>query len=246
MSALKKKIIVVTGGSGLLGRTFVETIEHAGGIAVNADINCEKDIKNNKFHCDITSEKSVEKLIGETVKEYGKIDGWINNAYPRTADWGNKFENISIESWRKNVDMHQNGYFLCCQKILEQMKKQKFGSLVNISSIYGVLGPDFSIYENTSMTTPAAYAAIKGAIVNLTRYLASYYGEYNIRVNAVSPGGIFDNQPESFVKKYESKVPLKRMGTPADIAPPVVFLLSDDAAYITGHNLMVDGGWSAI
>lgn len=230
----------------MLGRVFIEHIERHGGIAVNADISCENNIKDGEFYCDITDEKSVEKLISETVKEYGKIDGFVNNAYPRTSDWGEKFENIQLESWRKNVDMHQNGYFLCCQKALEQMKKQKSGSLVNISSIYGVLGADFSLYEDTEMTMPAAYAAIKGAIVNLTRYLASYYGEHNVRVNAVSPGGIFDNQPKSFVERYENKVPLKRMGTPEDIAPSVVFLLSDDAAYITGHNLMVDGGWSVI
>ena len=230
----------------MLGRVFVEHISRHGAIAINADIACENNIENGEFYLDITDERSVENLIAETVKEYGRIDGFVNNAYPRTSDWGDKFENIKLESWRKNVDMHQNGYFLCCQKVLEQMKKQKSGSLVNISSIYGVLGADFSLYENTQMTMPAAYAAIKGAIVNLTRYLASYYGEHNVRVNAVSPGGIFDDQPESFVERYESKVPLKRMGTPEDIAPPVVFLLSDDANYITGHNLMVDGGWSVI
>jgi NAD(P)-dependent dehydrogenase (short-subunit alcohol dehydrogenase family) len=142
--------------------------------------------------------------------------------------------------------MHLNGYFLCCQVTLEQMKKQNHGSLINMSSIYGHLGPDFSVYAGTEMTMPAAYSAIKGAITNLTRYLASYYGPANVRVNSISPGGVFANQPESFVARYKEKVPLRRMAAANDIAAAVHFLLSDDAAYITGQNLVVDGGWSII
>ena len=124
------------------------------------------------------------------------------------------------------------------------MKKQNFGSLINMSSIYGKIGPDFSIYSNTDMTMPAAYSAIKGGINNMTRYLASYYGGHNVRVNTVSPGGIYNNQPQSFVKNYSEKVPLKRMGSPKDIVSAVYYLLTDDAAYVTGHNLIVDGGWT--
>ena len=126
------------------------------------------------------------------------------------------------------------------------MKKQGFGSLINMSSIYGLVGPDFTIYEGTDMTMPAAYAAIKGGLNNLTRYLASYYGVSQIRINTVSPGGILDNQPKSFIDNYNKKVPLKRMGSPKDIVSAVYFLLSDESGYITGHNLVVDGGWSII
>ena len=115
-----------------------------------------------------------------------------------------------------------------------------------MSSIYGFLGPDFNIYKGTSMTTPAAYSAIKGAITNFSRYLASYYGKHKIRVNSISPGGIFDNQPEIFVHKYCQKVPLDRMGKPSDVAKAVCFLISDDSSYITGHNLVIDGGFSII
>ena len=142
--------------------------------------------------------------------------------------------------------MHLNGYFLCCRHVLEQMKIQQSGSLINMSSIYGLVGPDFSIYENTQMTMPAAYSAIKGGINNLTRYLASYYGKYQVRVNTVSPGGIYDNQPEAFVESYNKKVPMKRMGQPKDVVSAIYFLLSDESSYITGHNLVVDGGWTAI
>ena len=133
-----------------------------------------------------------------------------------------------------------------CQKVIKQMKRQGNGSIVNIASIYGVVGNDFTIYEGTEIIPAAAYAAIKGGLINLTRYLASLYGEIGVRINCVSPGGIFDNQPASFVKAYEKKVPMKRMGKPDDIAPAVAFLLSDEAKYITGHNLIVDGGWTAI
>jgi len=230
----------------LLGSLFVQSIRDSGGRCINADIVCAKKIANDEYRLDITSEESVVEFISEIEALGLSIDGWVNNAYPRTKDWGKKFENIPLDSWRRNVDMHLNGYFLCCQKVLEHMKKNGKGSLVNIGSIYGVLGPDFSVYNGTSMTMPAGYAAIKGGLTNLSRYLASYYGPHGIRVNTLSPGGIFDGQPESFVKAYEEKVPMRRMGTPEDIAPVLLFLLSDAAAYISGQNLLVDGGWSAI
>ena len=126
------------------------------------------------------------------------------------------------------------------------MKNQKFGSIVNIASIYGVVGPDFSVYNGTEMTMPAAYSAIKGAQINFTRYLASYYGKYNINVNCVSPGGIFNSQNATFVENYNKKVPMQRMGTPQDISPTVAFLLTENAKYITGQNIIIDGGWTAI
>jgi NAD(P)-dependent dehydrogenase (short-subunit alcohol dehydrogenase family) len=245
MFSINDKVIVITGGNGLLGKQMVSTFREQGATVVAADIYFEEKSEDD-FIIDITDENSVKEGIAAIVKKYNRIDGWVNNAYPRTKDWGNKFEDISPESWRKNVDMHLNGYFLCCQVVLEQMKNQRFGSLINMSSIYGLVGPDFTVYEGTEMTMPAAYSAIKGGLNNFTRYLASYYGAYQIRVNTVSPGGIFDNQPESFVNNYNKKVPMKRMGSPKDIVSAVYFLLTDDSSYVTGHNLVVDGGWSAI
>jgi NAD(P)-dependent dehydrogenase (short-subunit alcohol dehydrogenase family) len=245
MFSIKDKVIVVTGGNGLLGKQMVAAFREQGAVVIAADIFFESQ-GTDDFVIDITDENSVKSGIAAIVDKYNKIDGWVNNAYPRTKDWGAKFENIPLESWRKNVDMHLNGYFLCCQVVLEQMKNQGFGSLINMSSIYGLVGPDFTVYEGTEMTMPAAYSAIKGGLNNLTRYLASYYGAYQIRVNTVSPGGIFDNQPESFVDNYNRKVPMKRMGSPKDIMSAVHYLLADEASYVTGHNLVVDGGWSAI
>jgi NAD(P)-dependent dehydrogenase (short-subunit alcohol dehydrogenase family) len=245
LNNLKGKVIIVTGGSGLLGREIVSDLILKGAVAINADINEDIDLNNNTFKIDITIEKSIIDSIETISKYYGKIDGLVNNAYPRTKDWGTKFEDISYESWQKNVDIQMNTTFLFIQKLMPELLRTK-GSIVNMASIYGVIGNDMTIYENTNIGTAAQYSAIKGGIINLTRYLASYYGKQGVRLNCVSPGGIFDNQDALFVSNYEKKVPLGRMGTPRDIAPVVSFLLSEEAKYITGQNIIVDGGWTCI
>jgi NAD(P)-dependent dehydrogenase (short-subunit alcohol dehydrogenase family) len=243
---LKDKIIIVTGGSGLIGKELIADIIRKGGNAINADIGVETNLSDGKIHMDITNDKSIQKGIELVISTYGRIDGLVNNAYPRTNDWGTRFEEIPQDSWRLNVDFQMNSCFVISQYVLKQMKLQRSGVIVNIASIYGVVGNDFTIYEGTDLTSAAAYSAIKGGIINFSKYLASYYGKDNIRVNCVSPGGIFDNQNSRFVKNYENKVPMKRMGKPDDIAPAVSFLLSEEAKYITGQNLIVDGGWTVI
>ena len=247
MKKLKNKIIIVTGGSGLIGLATLKHIIKEGGVVINADIKPHpKEIKAEFYKMDITKRNSIQKTIKKVIKTYGRIEGLVNNAYPRTKDWGNKFEKVSDESWKTNVDMQMNSVFTISQLVLAIMTKQKSGSIVNIASIYGVVGNDFTVYDGTDLTSPAAYSAIKGGIINFTRYLASYFGSHQIRVNTVSPGGVFNHQPEKFVNNYEHKVPLKRMAKPSDIAPAISFLLSDESSYITGHNLIVDGGWAAI
>ena len=244
---VEDKVIIVSGGNGLIGKEIVKFLKDNRAIVVNAEINIEDDIDRGLINCDITNSDSVNRLIGMVLDKYTKIDGLVNNAYPRTADWGLAFENVPLESWKQNVDLQLNSVFYICQKVLEIMKAQKSGSIVNFASIYGVVGNDFTVYENTGgMTSPAAYAAIKGGLINFTRYLASYYGKFNIRVNCVSPGGILNNQHPEFIKQFEHRVPMKRMGKPEDIAPSVGFLLSEDSTYITGQNLIIDGGWTAI
>ena len=246
MSKLKNKIIIVTGGNGLLGKEILKNISEEGGIPICADVNIKKKSDYDQIYCDISSEESIENLLNEVIKKYNKIDGLVNNAYPRTNDWHLDFEKIKLESWKKNIDLQLNSNFTIIQKVAKLMKKYKTGSIVNMASIYGVIGPDFSIYEGTDMTMPAAYSAIKGGLINFTRYLASYYGKDSININCISPGGILDDQPMKFIKNYTKKVPLGRMGNPSDISPAVVFLLSEESSYITGQNIIIDGGLTAI
>jgi len=244
---LDQKVIIITGSNGLIGKEVVEKLKSSGATIVAADLNNNSNLEEF-YCCDITSKKSIDELIKFAQHEHGRIDGLVNLAYPRTKDWGLHFEEIPYNSWRSNVDFQLNSTFYICQQVLEVMKKQRGGSIINIGSIYGVVGNDFSLYEEFGGTSPAAYSAIKGGIINLTRYLASYYGKYNIRVNCVSPGGILDenNQPQSFINRYSEKSPLKRLGSPEEIGGPIEFLLSEDSSFVTGHNLMVDGGWTSI
>jgi len=246
----ESKVAVVTGGGGLLGREIIRGLAEFGALVYAADIGREKaaDILNDKIkflQLDITSEDSVTEATAEVVRQTGRLDILVNCAYPRTSDWGVKFEDIPFGSWKENVNNHLGGHFLICRAAAEQMKKQGSGSIVNLASIYGVTAPDFSVYEGTPMTMPAAYASIKSGIIALTKYIAAYYGKHNVRANAVSPGGIFDKQPESFVERYSQKTPLGRMGRPDEIVGAVMYLASDASTYVTGENIMVDGGWTA-
>ena len=151
MSNLKDKIIVVTGGSGQLGIAMVNDLMVKGAIAINFEINQSDDLIQGVIQCDVTSEVSVKRALDLILEKYGRIDGWVNNAYPRTADWGNRFEEISVESWQKNFDFQLSSVFNCTQKVLEIMKNQKSGVMVNIASIYGILGRDFTVYKDTEM-----------------------------------------------------------------------------------------------
>ncbi|MFD2939556.1 SDR family oxidoreductase [Flavobacterium notoginsengisoli] len=247
-AGLKDKVIILTGAGGLIGRESLKHLAQNDAKVIAVDVNSFDSEADLFLTFDVTKTNEMDSLIDTVLSHYGKIDGLVNLAYPRTKDWGTKFEKIPYDSWQKNVDMQMNSVFYICQKVLEIMKKQKSGSIVNISSIYGVVGNDFTLYEEYGGTSPAAYAAIKGGLVNLTRYLASYYGKYNVRINCMSPGGVLDvkNQNPSFINRYSEKSPLKRLGNPSEMAPAISFLLSDDASFITGHNLMVDGGWTAI
>ncbi|MDO8573457.1 MAG: SDR family oxidoreductase [Candidatus Daviesbacteria bacterium] len=255
--SLKGKVAFITGGVGLIGIEVTRALADAGAKVIILDIdqdkakkiqqslkNKGKDVKYEYF--DVTDLVNIDQSIDKLQKEYENIDIWVNTAYPRTKDWGNKVEELSLESWQKNVDMHLNSYAWISRKVCLLMKEQGGGSLINFGSTYGVVGNNFSVYEGTDMSSAMAYSAIKGGIINLGRYMASYFGKFNIRVNTVCPGGIFDNQNKIFVKNYERNTPLNRMGKPEEIASAVLFLSSDAASYVTGTTFMVDGGWTAI
>lgn len=247
MNSLKDKVIIVTGGCGLIGKEIVRELTKEKVIVINADISVETRMELGTFHLDLSDNSSIDLLVKTVLAEYGHIDGLVNSAYPHTKDWGDYFfEDEPFEHWKRNTELQLNSVFYICQQVLKIMKNQGGGSVVNFGSIYGMVGNNFTIYEGYNGTSPADYCAIKGGIINLTRYLASYFGKYNIRVNCISPGGIFDNQNQSFLERYNQIVPMKRMGNPDDIAPAVLFLLSEGAKYITGQNIAIDGGWTAI
>lgn len=257
---LKNKVIVYTGAAGLIGSAACRQLYASGASLALIDShgeNLEKlanSLTGNSTpsrilllsECDLLSTEQVDAAIDTIVKRFGKIDCLINCHYPRTSDWGKLFEDIPMESMQSNVDMHLNSYFLLCQRVGRQMEKQGSGNIINFSSIYGMAGPDFSVYDGTEMTMPAGYALIKGGISNFTRYLAAYLGPKGIRVNAICPGGVRNGQDEDFVERYSRKVPLRRMAEVEDVVGPIVFLASDLSAYLNGVNLPVDGGWLAI
>lgn len=247
-AGLKDKVIILTGAGGLIGKESLNHLVANGARVIAVDINEFESDADLFLTYNVTKTEEIDELLKDVLNRYGRIDGLVNLAYPRTSDWGVKFEDIPFKSWQNNVDIQLNAVFYICQKVLDIMKIQKSGSIVNIASIYGVVGNDFTIYEEYNGTSPAAYSAIKGGIVNFTRYLASYFGKYNIRVNCMSPGGVLDvkNQHPSFIKRYSEKSPLKRLGNPEEMAPAISFLLSDEASFITGHNLLVDGGWTVV
>ena len=256
--SLEGKVAFVCGGTGLIGRETSKALAAAGATTVILDIDRKRgkqlaqEIKKFGYdahyeYFDLTGLKKIEKSINRLVSKYKSLDVWVNLAYPRTKDWGNAVEALKVDSLRKNVDMHLNSYAWTSRAAALIMKKKKIkGSIINFGSIYGVVANDFTVYEGTSMTSPMAYAMIKAGIVNVTKYLASYFGKYDIRVNSICPGGIFDHQNKTFMRNFEKKVPLKRMGKPEEMAPAVVFLSSEASSYVTGSTLMVDGGWTVV
>lgn len=255
---LDKKTALVCGGLGLLGKETSIALAQAGAKVLVLDIDSESgkalekeyqekglDIKFIFF--DISHLSDYKLILSKLDQEFGPIHIFINSAYPRTEDWGDKLEEIKLSSWQKNIDLQLNSACLLTKEVAEIMKKNKVsGSIINFGSIYGLVAPDFGVYTNTDLTCPAAYAAIKGGIINFSRYAASYYGQYGIRINCICPGGVFNNQDSSFVANYEKRTPLKRMGKPEEIAAAVLFLASNAASYITGTTFMVDGGWTCI
>lgn len=247
--SLKGKKAVVTGGAGLIGREVVNALAQAGAKVIVADISSGKKFtsRNTTFvPFDISDMEDLDRSIKVLAQKLNGIDIWVNCAYPRTKDWGNLPERVSAGSWKENVETQLSATALCCTTVAEHMKK-KGGTIINLGSIYGVGGGQFDIYQGTSVKpVPVIYSAVKGGIVNLSRYLASYYGKHNIRVNTVCPGGVLDKQDPRFVRNYKKRTPLGRMARPDEIASTILFLASDASSYVNGATVMVDGGWTAV
>jgi NAD(P)-dependent dehydrogenase (short-subunit alcohol dehydrogenase family) len=263
--SLEGKTAIVTGGTGLIGKKHCEALAMAGANVVVADIseNSTKNFaqelgKNALGIClDVTDAESLENAKKTILARFGTIDILVNNAAindmfenPEMVSELSAFEKYPIESFRKSLEVNVLGVFLCSQIFGTEMAKQGSGSIINVASTYGMVGPDQSIYKNekgeqTFFKSPA-YPTTKGAILNFTRYLAAYWGNRGVRVNTLSPGGVENSQDEFFVQQYAAKTLLGRMAQPTDYQGALIFLASDASAYMTGANLVVDGGWTAI
>lgn len=193
---------------------------------------------------DITSKDSVQALIGDLQAEAGRIDSLVNSAYPRTAEYGRPLAEVTYQGFCDNVSMHLGGYFLMCQQFGEYFRGVGAGNIVNVASVYGRIAPRFEIYEGTSLTMPVEYAAIKSAVIHLTRYFAQHHKGDGVRVNSLSPGGVLDGQPPAFVDRYGEHCSSGGMLDPQDLDGALLFLLSDASRTVTGQDLVVDDGFS--
>ena len=256
---IKNKNIVLTGSAGFLGSHYAEFLSSQGANIILVDIDekqnkkLEKSIKSKygtktrSYTCDLSNSKEIKSLKKSILKDFKTIDVLINNAAYQGDDKLRTipFEELPLESWNKAIDVNLTGIFLCCQEIGKIMLKQKNGVIINISSTYGIVAPDQRIYGKSSQNSAIFYAATKSAVLNLTRYLAAYWQGKGIRVNTLSPGGVERNQEAGFRKKYANKTMLGRMAKKDEYVGPIIFLASDASSYMTGSNLIVDGGWTA-
>lgn len=253
---LKGQAVLITGAAGLLGRELAAAAAAEGARVALADLSPAAGRQAEALQArygadaamavklDITSRKSVLAAIAAVKKKFGRLDAAVNSAYPRNRHYGRKFEAVEYKDFCENVALHLGGYFLVSQQLAEYFKRQGGGNVINMSSVYGVIAPRFEVYENTPMTMPVEYAAIKSAVVMLTRYMAKYYKGTGVRFNAVSLGGIEDGQPPAFLKAYKRFCLNKGMLDRTDVSGTVVYLLSGLSRFVNGQNIIVDDGFT--
>lgn len=261
--SLEGKTAIVTGALGLLGRNHCIALNEAGAKVIVADLyeeQCEefaqKELVGSRGHyLDVTDKTSIISLLKDVVAEYNKVDILVNNAAindmfedPKAASEQSRFENYPLELWQKSLDVNLTGVFLCSQVIGSHMVEQDGGRIINIGSTYGITAPDQNIYKTSqgiqTFFKPPAYPVTKAGIIMLTKYLAAYWGHNGVRVNTLTLGGVRNGQDDFFIENYSKKTPIGRMAEPNDYKGALVFLASDASPYMTGSNLIVDGGWT--
>lgn len=259
--ALSGKVAIVTGGAGILGRHFCKALADAGADVVVVDVNRDAadDVATSlagnpkAYAVDLTDETAIAALVEEVQARYGRIDILHNNAATKPANLARFFDSVEtfdMAIWQEVMRVNLDAMFMVAKHVGGYMAGQGGGSIIQTASIYGIMAPDQRIYEGSdymggAINTPAVYSASKAGVVGLTKYLASYWGAKNVRVNTLTPGGVESGQNDVFKQKYGARVPLGRMAQPTEMVGALVFLASDAASYITGHNLVVDGGLSA-
>ena len=261
LMSLDGKTALITGGGGHIGLAVAKAFAELGANIALLDIDGEAaqnnadeistnfDTRPMVIELDIAKDEALRKVPTQVAAQFGGLDILVNNAAfagdKNLSGWAVPFHQQSIESWRAAVDVNLTSVFSLCQASAELLSSSASqGCIINMASIYGVVAPDNSLYEGTNMGNPSAYGASKGGLIQFTRYLATELAPH-VRANSISPGGLWRNQDERFVKRYEEKTPLGRMGVEEDLVGAAVFFASDLSAYITGQNLLVDGGWTA-
>lgn len=254
---LSGRVALVTGGTGYIGQAICETLAEQGCALAILDRNIAESTKEQTaarlgvqttfLDVDLEDESATRTCVSRVLAEHGRLDILVNNAaFVGSNDlkgWVTPFQDQDVHTWRRAMEVNLTAAFVLCQAAAPALDASGNGSIINLASIYGVVGPDWSLYDGTAMGNPAAYAASKGALIQLTRWLATTLAP-GIRANSVSPGGVARGQPELFRNRYETRTPLKRMATEEDFKGIIALLASDASAYITGQNICVDGGWA--
>jgi NAD(P)-dependent dehydrogenase (short-subunit alcohol dehydrogenase family) len=244
-----KKTVIISGGLGVLGQSYAKALEEDGYHTIVLDTKTSPsagDFYGEYFSCDITNEDDV-KGLEKHLEELGMtVHGLINNASAQPEGFTNELEEYSLKTYKRVLEVNLAGSFLLTKTVVPFMKKENNGVIINIGSIQGVVAPTFQIYEGMNITSPLAYAVAKAGMIHFCKWIAAKYGKWNIRCNAVSPGGLGDSQRggSDFAKTYSQRTPLGRMAKSREVAEVVRFLMSGSAAYITGQNILVDGGWT--
>lgn len=234
------KIVIVIGGMGLLGNEICKFLKKEGVITIIADILDKQD--PNYVRVNICEDNDILNLINIVKNNYGVIDCVINSTYPRNKSYGTLVDKVTYQSFCENMNIHLGGYFNVCKLFAKFFDEQGHGNIINLSSVYATKTPDFTIYNGTNMTMPVEYSVIKSGINSLTRYMTKYYKK--IKFNTVSPGGIYDNQPDNFVTEYNKKCCSKGLLDKKDICGTILFLLSDLSYFIRGQDIIIDDGLS--